>query len=74
MNLYANLGFGLPSDLSIGPEVALLDASDYRQTRVGLHLSGLRVGRVQAGLSVGTTKDQDGNRGNHFGVNARMMF
>jgi hypothetical protein len=73
-NLYANLGVTLPGGLSTGPEVALLNASDYRQTRIGLHLSGLSLGRTQMSMSFGATRDMNGNRGRHFGMSAQMTF
>jgi hypothetical protein len=72
--LYGNLGFPVSGGLSIGPEVALLDTSDYRQTRVGLHLSGMRVGRTSTGLSVGRTRDMNGNEGGHVGLNVRLTY
>lgn len=73
-NLYANLGIGLPHGLSTGPELALTKATDYREARVGMHLSGIRTGRLQAGLSLGWARNQDGQRARHVGVNARMTF
>lgn len=73
-NLYANLGFSLPGELSIGPEIALLDGRGFRETRVGIHLSGLRVGEILAGVSAGTTRDQFGNRGRHLSMNVRITF
>ena len=58
----------------MGPEVALLDASDYRQTRVGLHLSGLRLGGLQGSVSIGRSRDMNGNQENHVGLNAYQSF
>lgn len=73
-NLYANLGIGLPHGLSTGPEFAWMQAPDYREARVGMHLSGIRAGPLQASLSLGRVRNQDGQQARHVGVNARMTF
>lgn len=73
-SLSANLGIGLPHGLSTGPELAWTKATDYREARVGLHLSGIRAGPLQAGLSLGWARNQDGQEARHVGVNARMAF
>jgi hypothetical protein len=73
-NVYVNLGLPLSGGLSAGPELAFLDASDYRQTRVGLHLSGLRLGGFSAGVSAGRSRDMDGNHESHLGLNVYRSF
>ena len=73
-HVYANLGFALPWGLSTGPEVAYFETTDYRQTRVGLHLSGFRVGKFKAGISVGRSRDMNGNHENQVGLNAYTTF
>lgn len=73
-NLYANFGFSLPRELSIGPEIGLLEGRNFRETSVGIHLSGFRLGEIVAGLSAGTTRDKFGNRGRHLGINVRTTF
>jgi hypothetical protein len=73
-NVYANLGFPLPYGLSAGPEVAYFETTDYRQTRVGAHLSGVKIGGFRAGVSVGRARDMNGNEENHVGLNVYTSF
>jgi Cellulose biosynthesis protein BcsS len=73
-HVYANLGFPLPLGLSAGPEVAYFETTDYRQTRVGAHLSGVKIGGFRAGVSVGRARDMYGNKENHVGLNAYTTF
>jgi hypothetical protein len=73
-NLYANVGFDVGGKVSIGPEIGLIDTRNYRQTRAGAHFSGFRIGRVIAGVSIGRTRDNHGNRGGNLGMNARITF
>ena len=73
-HLYGNLGFPLPYGLSAGPELAYFKTTDYRQTRVGVHLSGFRIGGLRAGVSIGRSRDMNGHEENQAGVNVYTSF
>jgi hypothetical protein len=71
--IYGNLGYKVRG-YTVGPEAALVEASNFRQTRLGVHVSELRVGQVVFGISAGLTRDQIGTNGAHVGMNLRSSF
>jgi hypothetical protein len=73
-HVYANLGFPLPYGLSAGPEFAYFDTTHYRQSRVGVHLSGFRIAGFRAGVSFGRARDLHGQKENHAGLNVYTTF
>lgn len=73
---YGRLRFGTAAFAGgyLGPEFALLGDDFYRQWRAGLHLSGLRFGGVQLGLSAGYLHDQARKGGLYTTLDLRTGF
>lgn len=57
-----------------GPEVQVYSGGDYRQNRIGLHVTGLRYGSSELQAAFGWSSDSDDRRGLYirFGINRRM--
>jgi hypothetical protein len=58
----------------IGPEVAALGDDFYRQWRAGIHLTALRIGRMQFGVSGGYARDQNNQGGAYGSLDARVLY
>lgn len=53
------LGYRIWDSVFIGPEGSLSMTNSYREWRVGGHVTGLQLGRVNVGLSAGWRRDED---------------
>ena len=66
-------GWRLFNRFYAGPEAQAFASEDYRQTRIGLHLTGFKTGALEWSLAAGWADDNDGRDGlyGRFGVSAR---
>jgi len=66
---YTRLKWGVApfGSFYIGPEIGALGDDYYRQWRLGMHISAVRFGAMQFGLSGGYTRNQD-DRGGAYGM------
>lgn len=73
---YARLKFGLAvvNQIYVGPEVIALGDNFFHQWRVGGHISGIRFGMVQLGLSGGYLSDQVRGPGAYGILESRVSF
>lgn len=73
---YARLkaGYAVFDQVFLGPEVLALGDAFYRQVRAGLHLSGLKLGPVEFGLSGGYAYDRMRGGGAYGLLDVRMTF
>jgi len=73
---YTRLKFGLAisSGVFAGPEALALGDDFFHQWRGGLHLSGLKFGGVQFGVSGGYLRDQVRGPGGYGLLDARLTF
>lgn len=67
-------GFSIFDHVYVGPEVLALGDTFYRQIRAGLHLSGLKIGPVEFGLSGGYAHDRVRGGGAYGLLDVRMTF
>ncbi len=67
-------GFALAPGLFAGPEALALGDDFFHQFRVGAHLSGLRVGNVQLGVSGGFLDDEVRGAGAYGLLDTRFTF
>ena len=67
-------GYLVAPNLALGPEVAALGDAFFNQERVGLHLSGFRLGGVQLSVAGGYLYDRVRKSGGYTTVDARFGF
>jgi hypothetical protein len=67
-------GIAVAPQLFVGPEVLVLGDNFYSQWRVGMHLTGLRLGAMQFGISGGYLDDKVRGRGGYGILDARLTF
>jgi hypothetical protein len=56
-------GYRLFNAVYVGPEVAAFTGGNYRQQRVGVHATGLRVGLTEWSAAMGWARDSDARSG-----------
>jgi Cellulose biosynthesis protein BcsS len=56
----------------LGPEVQAFACNDYRQFRVGLHLTALKTGAVEWSAAIGWSQDSDGRASPYLRVGILM--
>ncbi|MBN9080358.1 MAG: cellulose biosynthesis protein BcsS [Rhizobiales bacterium] len=76
MSYYARLkaGIAIVDRIFVGPEVLFLGDNFYSQWRAGAHVSGLRFGALQFGLSGGYVSDRVRGTGFYGILDARITF
>lgn len=63
------------STVFVGPEASLYRTGSYRELRLGLHATGLHLGRVHLRLSGGWRWDDDSRgRGGYFGLSGYLKL
>jgi hypothetical protein len=67
-------GLAIAPQLFVGPELLVLGDNFYSQWRVGMHLTGLRLGAMQFGISGGYLDDKIRGHGGYGIVDARLTF
>lgn len=67
-------GISIAPQLFVGPEVLVLGDDFYSQWRLGMHLTGLRLGAMQFGISGGYLDDKVRGRGGYGILDARLTF
>ncbi len=67
-------GFAIGERLYIGPEIAALGDNFFQQWRLGGHFSGLRLGMLQFGASVGFLNDRVRGAGAYGALDTRITF
>ncbi len=67
-------GLAISDGVFVGPEVLFLGDNQYSQTRFGVHLSGLRFGALQFGLSGGYVTDRIRGSGAYGLLDTRVVF
>lgn len=67
-------GFAIVDRIFIGPEVLFLGDSFYSQWRAGAHVTGIRFGALQFGLSGGYVNDRVRGSGIYGILDARITF
>lgn len=73
--LQTKLGVKALDALYIGPELVFSGSDVYAQRRLGVHLSGLRLGPMQVGLSGGWSRNlKDGRDSGYLGLNLYTSF
>jgi hypothetical protein len=68
------LGLAVAPQLFVGPELLVLGDNFYSQWRLGLHLTGLRFGMMQFGISGGYLDDKVRGHGGYGILDARLTF
>lgn len=68
------LGYALFDRTFIGPEFSYLGDDFYRQWRLGVHLTGLTLGRFQFGLAGGYMRDSKRGPGGYVLFDSRVTF
>jgi hypothetical protein len=58
----------------LGPEASFYARDDYREWRVGAHLTGLRWGRFNFRLSGGFLQANDDRKGAYFGLSGYVRM
>jgi Cellulose biosynthesis protein BcsS len=61
-------GWRFVGDFFLGPEVQAFSCNDYRQYRVGLHLTALKTGAVEWSAALGWSEDSDGRASPYFRI------
>lgn len=67
-------GYRIAENLYVGPEAFVMGNDFYSQWRVGAHLTGLRMGPIQAGISAGYVYDRDQKSGAYGTLDVRGQF
>ena len=67
-------GLAISEGVFAGPETLFLGDNHYTQYRVGLHLTGLRFGALQFGVSGGLVVDKAQGNGAYGIIDARVVF
>ncbi|MFY9628371.1 MAG: cellulose biosynthesis protein BcsS [Methylocystis sp.] len=73
---YGRLKFGLAvvNQIYVGPEILVLGDNFFHQWRVGAHVSGIKLGMVQLGVSGGFLSDQVRGTGGYGILETRFSF
>lgn len=73
---YTRLRWGIApaAGFYVGPEFSALGDDFYRQWRVGVHLTGVKFGGVQFGVSGGYLVDKGGRGGGYGTLDARVVY
>lgn len=67
-------GYRIGDELYVGPEVAFLGNAFYSQFRIGAHLTGLKLGPIQASISGGYLNDREQGHGAYGSLDLRAQF
>lgn len=67
-------GFAIANHTYVGPEVLALGDNFFQQWRFGGHVSGLRLGMLQFGVSGGFLNDRVRGAGLYGSLDTRVMF
>lgn len=67
-------GIAVAEDVFVGPEALFLGDDLYKQWRVGMHLSGVRLGALQFGISGGYLDDATRGPGAYSILDMRVVF
>lgn len=67
-------GYVLLDEIFVGPEISGHVEETYRKGRLGLHATGLRVGRYTFRLSGGLQRDSDGWEGGYVTVGSHFKL
>ncbi len=67
-------GYRIGSNLFVGPEAYIMGNDFYSQWRLGVHLTGLQMGPLQAGLSAGYLHDREQKGGAYGTFDLRAQF
>ena len=67
-------GIAVASQIFVGPEVLFLGDDFYRQWRVGAHVTGVKLGALQIGVSGGFVSDRRNGRGAYGILDTRLQF
>ena len=70
----ASTGYRMFGSVFVGPEIALYRSETYRETRLGLHATGITAGRYTLRLSVGYRQDDDRERGGYAQLSAHTRM
>jgi Cellulose biosynthesis protein BcsS len=68
------VGWKVPGDFYLGPEMAFAGNERNSVRKLGGHLSGLKVGKMVVSLSAGAIHDQQFGNGKYVGVNFYGSF
>jgi hypothetical protein len=68
------VGLSIADGVFAGPEALFLGDNQYSQWRIGAHVTGLRFGALQFGLSGGFLSDRVRGKGAYAIVDARVTF
>ena len=68
----AAAGYALRDGLFIGPEASLYFENAYREARLGLHLTGVAIGRFQFRLNGGISGNSNRERGYYVGISSHF--
>ncbi len=68
------LGVAVAEEVYIGPEVGAQGSKDYRQYRLGAHLSGVKLGAMQFGFALGYAFDRKNGNGLYAILDSRVTF
>ena len=67
-------GYDIGSEVLIGPQVILQGDAESNQWKVGAHISGITVGRLELGLGAGYMKDRISGAGFYGLVSTGLRF
>ncbi len=67
-------GYRIGSNLFVGPEAYVMGNDFYSQWRLGVHLTGMQMGPVQAGISAGYLHDREQKGGAYGTFDLRAQF
>jgi hypothetical protein len=70
----SKLGVAVAEEVYVGPEVGLQGSKDYRQYRVGAHLSGVKLGAMSFGFALGYAFDRKNGNGLYAILDSRVTF
>lgn len=66
----AAAGYALRDQLFLGPEASAYVEKDYRETRLGLHLTGIAIGRFRFRLNGGVSRTSNRESGYYVGISS----
>ena len=67
-------GLAVVNQIYVGPEILVLGDNFFHQWRVGAHVSGIKLGMVQLGVSGGFLSDQVRGTGGYGILETRFSF
>ena len=67
-------GMAVTGQVFVGPEILFLGDSFYGQWRFGAHLTGIKMGALQFGVSGGYVRDQKNGGGGYGILDAQIRF